>query len=281
MFILIKCIGTWPGSFDHDLTAPLPGLGRQLAERFQFSKLSFVVGVGETAGAKAVAEAIGHVVFAHDLAQLVEMRVPGILLVVRDHPGADERAAAADDAGDSLRRQLQMLHQNAGVDGHVIDALLRLVLDHVEEILRRQIGDFLHVLDRLIHRHGADRHGRGVDDRLADRVDIAAGREVHHGVGSEMNGGVQLLEFVVDFAGDRRIADIRIDLATAGDADGHRFEVLGQVNGVRGDDHAAASDLGSDQLRVEPFAVSNEFHLGRDDIFARRFDLRHGDFLCG
>ena len=31
-----------------------------------------------------------------------------------------------------LRRQRQVLQQHAGVDRHVIDALLRLVLDHVE-----------------------------------------------------------------------------------------------------------------------------------------------------
>ena len=32
-----------------------------------------------------------------------------------------------------LRRQRQVLEQHAGVDRHVIDALLRLVLDHVEQ----------------------------------------------------------------------------------------------------------------------------------------------------
>ena len=48
------------------------------------------------------------------------------------HPRAHQRAAAADDAGDALGRQRQVFQQDAGVDRHVIDALLGLVLDHVE-----------------------------------------------------------------------------------------------------------------------------------------------------
>ena len=56
------------------------------------------------------------------------------------HPAGHERAAAAHDAGDALRRQRQVLQQDAGVDRHVVDALLGLVLDHVEQHSRRDVG---------------------------------------------------------------------------------------------------------------------------------------------
>jgi hypothetical protein len=46
------------------------------------------------------------------------------------------------------------------MDRHVIDALLRLVLDHVEEVLRRHVLDVAaQLFQHLIDRHGADRHG--------------------------------------------------------------------------------------------------------------------------
>ena len=118
---------------------------------------------------------VGHVVRPHDLAQFVEVRVPRVLLVVGDHPLRHQRPAAADDAGHAVARQRDVLEQHAGVDGHVVDALLRLMLDHVEHLLRRQVGRVLDLLDRLVDRHRADRHRRGVDDRLADAVDVAAG----------------------------------------------------------------------------------------------------------
>ena len=114
--------------------------------------------------------------------------------------------------------------QDAGVDGHVVDALLGLVLDHVEQVLRLHVLDLLDLLDRLVDRHGADRHRAGGDDRLADRVDVAAGREVHHRVGAEVDGHVQLVQLVVDVAGDGRVADVGVDLARGRDADAHRLQ---------------------------------------------------------
>ena len=109
-----------------------------------------------------------------------------------------QRAAAGDDAGDAVLRQRQVLVEHAAVDGHVVDALLGLVLDHVEEVVRGQVLDVRDLLDGLVDRHGADRHRRGGDDRGADGVDVAAGGEVHHRVGAEVHGEVQLLQLLVD-----------------------------------------------------------------------------------
>ena len=105
-----------------------------------------------------------------------------------------------------------MLEQDAGVDRHVVDALLGLVLDHVEKVLRLHVADVVELLHHLVNRHRADRHRRGVDDRLADGVDVAAGRQVHHRVGAEVHGRVQLFQLAVDVAGDGRVADVGVDL---------------------------------------------------------------------
>jgi len=52
--------------------------------------------------------------------------------------------------------------------------LLRLVLDVVEDVVGRERRDLAGDLNGLINRHRADRHRRGRDDRLANRIDVAA-----------------------------------------------------------------------------------------------------------
>ncbi len=71
------------GAFDHHLAALLPRDLRQFAERLQFGELRAVVGVGDRAGAQAVAERERHVVLAHEVADLVEVLVEEALLVMR------------------------------------------------------------------------------------------------------------------------------------------------------------------------------------------------------
>ena len=124
------------GAFDHDLHVVLPGFLGQLAERLEFGELGFVAGVGDAAGAQAVAEGKGDIVLREDLADVVEALVEKILLVVMRHPLRQNRAAAADDAGDALRDQRQVLNQHAGMDGHVVHALLGLLFDHFQHHAR-------------------------------------------------------------------------------------------------------------------------------------------------
>ena len=99
---------------------------------FELRELRFVAGIGDAAGPQAVAQREADVVLLEDLADVVEALVQEVLLVVLHHPLGQDRAAAADDAGDALRGQRDVLDQHAGVDGHVIHALLGLLLDHFE-----------------------------------------------------------------------------------------------------------------------------------------------------
>ena len=120
------------GTFDHDLHVVLPGLRGQLAERLELGELRLVAGVGDAAGAEAVAEREADVVLRHDLHDAVEVLVEEVLLVVVGHPLRQDGAAAADDAGDALRDHGHVLDEHAGVDGEVVDALLGLLLDDLE-----------------------------------------------------------------------------------------------------------------------------------------------------
>ena len=183
------------------------------------------------------------------------------------HPLAQDRAAAADDSGDALRDHGQILDQHAGVDGHVIHALLRLLFDYFQHHALVEIFYPLHSRDGFVDWNRADGDGRVADDGFANGMDVAAGGEVHNGVGSVVNGGVQLFQFFVDVRGNSGVADVGVDLAERLDADGHRFE-FGMVD-VGGDDHTAASDFIADEFWRQLLAVGDVLHLVGNQGLAR------------
>src|SRR5450432_642024 len=61
---------------------------------------------------------------------------------------------------------------HAGVDGHVVYALLGLLFNHFQHDAYVQVLDPAHAAQRFINRHGTDRHRRLGDDCLADARDV-------------------------------------------------------------------------------------------------------------
>ena len=86
-----------------------------------------------------------------------------------------------------------MLNQYAGVDGHVIHALLRLLLDYFEHQRRREIFNTTHPAQSLIDRHRTNRNRRLINDRLADERNVAAGGQVHYSIGTVLDRVAELL----------------------------------------------------------------------------------------
>ena len=259
----------------HHLDVVLPGDLGQLALRLQLGELRLVVGVGDRARPQAVAERERDVVGAHDLADLAEVRVGEVLLVVRQAPLRQDRSAARHDAGHAARRHRDVAQQHAGVDGEVVDALLGLLDERVAIDLPGQIlGPAADLLERLVDRHGADRHRRVAEDPLARLVDVLAGRQIHHRVGAPQRRPAQLVDFLVDRRAHGRVADVGVDLHREVAADDHRLE-LGMVD-VGRDDRAAARDLAAHELGVEALADRDELHLRRDDAPARVVQLGDG-----
>ena len=79
------------------------------------------------------------------------------------------------DAGDPLDRQRNVAQQHAGVHGHVVHALLALFDHGVAVDLPRQLGGIaVDLLQRLVDRHGADRHRRIAQNPLAGLMDVLA-----------------------------------------------------------------------------------------------------------
>ena len=92
-------------------------------------------------------------------------------------------------------------------------------------------------LECLVNRDGADRHRRVPQDPFSRLVNIAAGGKIHHRVGAPVDAPAHLLDFFLDGAGDRTIADVGIDLDQEISADDHRLEF--DVIDVGGNDRAS------------------------------------------
>ena len=93
-----------------------------------------------------------------DLHDVFEALVQEVLFVMERHPLRQDCATSAHNACDALGNHRQVLDQHAGVDGHVIDALLGLLFDHFEHDVGRQVFDALYAGNRFVNRHRADRH---------------------------------------------------------------------------------------------------------------------------
>ena len=187
------------------------------------------------------------------------------------------------------------------MDGEVIDALFGLldqrVLEHFPVELGRVAVD---LLQRLIDRHGADRHRGIAHDPAADVVDVPPGGQVHHGVGAPAGRPHQFFDFFGDAGGHGGIADIGVDLHQEVAADDDRLQF--RVVDVGRNDGAAAGDLGANEFRcderrnfgaetfavgdarlglfqrlraAEVFAVRDVDHFLGDDAGAGEFILRH------
>ena len=161
---------------------------------------------------------------------------------------------------------------SAQVPNHTTVALLRLVLEHVDHVGGGELADALHLRERLVDRHGTDRHRRRRDERATDAVDVAASGEVHHRVCPVFQGDGELPLLFLDLARDRARADVRVHLARERDADAHRLEV--RVLDVRGDDEATARDLAANQLGFDLLAKGDELHLFGGHALTRVVHLR-------
>ena len=220
-------------------------------------------------------------------------------------PLGHDGAATRDDAGAALGREVDVGQAHAGVDGEVVHALLGLLDQGVAEDLPGQVfGNAAHFFQRLVDGYGANRHGRVAHDPVARGVDVLAGRQVHHVVGTPTDGPDQLFHLFLDARGHGRVADVGVDLDLEIAPNRHGLD-LGVVDVGRDDGAAArhfvAHEFGRDDLgdggaqavagqtrfprRVllvlrHPFAAAilaqgHVFHLGRDDAALGVVHLGH------
>src|SRR5882762_8026213 len=211
--------GDVAGTLDHHLNVVLPGFPGKFAQRLQLGELCLVAGIGDATGAQAVAERKADVVFLENFADVVEALVEHILLVVFHHPFGQDGSTAADDSGNALGGERYVLHQDAAMDGHVVNALLGLFLDDLEHDGCGEVLHATHARERFINRHSANGNWRGVDDGLPYPRNVAAGGQIHHRVGSVLDGVLEFLELPIDVRRDGGVADVGVDLTPGRDAD--------------------------------------------------------------
>ncbi len=167
--------------------------------------------------------------------------------MVRETPLGHDRTAARNDAGHAVGGHRHVAQQHTGVDGEVIDALLGLLDQRVAEHFPGQLfGLAVDLFQRLVDRHGTDRHRRIADDPLARFVDVLAGRQIHHGVAAPADRPGHFLDFFLDAGTERGVADVGVDLHQEVAADDHRLGF--RVVDVVGDDGAAARDFAAHEF---------------------------------
>ncbi len=235
-----------------------------------------VGGVGQAAGAEAVADAEGDVILAHDVADVFPMGIHRVLLVVMEHPFREEGAAPADDADQTVFHEGEMLLEDAGVDCEVIDTLSGLMTKGIEDDFAVELFDPT-ADDHAVNGDGPDGDGAIADDRVAALVEVSASGEIPDGVRAPAVGPFEFFHFLIGTGGNRARAHIRVDFSLAGAANGHRVELIAEVDFVGGDDHPTGgdfiADLGGGQVK---FPFGDTGHFGSDGAETGVFQLGDG-----
>ena len=189
-------------------------------------------------------------------------------------PFGHDRTATRNDARHTIRRQRHKTQQHTGMNRHVIHALLALFDHRVAEQFPAELGRIiLHLFERLIHWHSANRHGGVAQNPFTSGVNVVAGRQIHHSVGTPLGGPRELLHLLVNRRSDRRIAHIGVELGEELRADDHGFS-FGMVDIAR-HDRTPCGQFAAYQFHAAMLAFRHIAHFRRDDIVARVPHLRH------
>ena len=215
----------------------------------------------------------------HDLAEVVELGVERVLLLVVEHPRGHERAAARDEPAvpSLVLEPLHGLVVDPRVDRHEVGAGLRLLGRDPEEVV------LVHVDDRavpdggldegLVERDRADGEFRGLDHAPPDLDEVAAGRELHQGVGAGELGLPRLLDLDVDVDEIGRGPDGGVHLGAEAFTDPAEPDVPVRRDG---NDDVAARDAAPHDLGVEPLLPCDLPDLLGDDPLLRVEHQTHG-----
>lgn len=267
--------GDVAGAFDHDLAALVPGALREFADGAEFGDLCGIGGVGYAAGAEAVADGEADIVLAHDVADVVEDFVHGVLFAVVEHPFGQQCTAFADDAADSAGGEFDVFAERAGVDGEEVDSLAGLLFDDVENGVIVDVFDVA-IDDDFVDGDGAEHDGAFGEEAAPDFVEVRAGAEVHDGIGAEVDGQFHLGDFLVEGGADVGGADVGVDFDGDGAADGGGDEVVGEMDAVCRNDEAAGGEFTPDHFGIEVFALRDASDGVADEAGTGDFELcRH------
>ena len=152
------------------------------------------------------------------------MGIQKILAMMRQTPFRQDGTSTGYDASQAARCQWNILQANAGMDGEVIDPLLRLFYQGIAENLPGEFfGLAIDFFERLINGHCADRHRRIANDPFARFMDEASGGKIHDRIRAPAGGPCHLLDLLFDRGTHCGIADIGIDLHQEISADDHRL----------------------------------------------------------
>ena len=128
----------------------------------------------------------------------------------------------------------------------------------------------MHLLQRLIDRHRADRDGCVADDPFTRGVNVAASGKIHDRIGAPTDRPNHLLDFLLHRGGDRRIADVRVDLGEEVTSNDHRLQ-FGVID-VGRNDRASARDFRAHEFRRDEWGHASVEALAVGERCLRPFE---------
>ena len=224
--------------------------------------------VVNSAGPHAVPHGERNLVLLHNLKEVIELSVKGVLFLVVEHPCGHECAATGYEPGMTalVLQALDGLPVDAGMDSHEVGAELSLLSGDSEEII------LLHVYhsavpdgcfdECLVERDTADREARVCDDLSPYLLEIAAGRELHQGISASQLGLPGLLDFHGNINDIGRGADGSIHLGPQSFADPADLHLA--IWRDR-DDNVSPGNPAPYKVFRDTFLLCNNLHLFGDD----------------
>ena len=188
-----------PWTFDHALHVMLPGDSGQLTKGFQLTELRCIVGVGDRTGTQAITQRKGHIIGLHDLADIVEVGIKEVFLMMCQAPFGHNGAATRHYSGHPFSRHRHITQQHSSMNGEVVHALLGLLNQGIAKNFPRQVlGDSIYFLQRLIDGDRTDGHRGVADDPLTGLVNIFTRGQIHHRIRAPANTPGHLLHLFFD-----------------------------------------------------------------------------------
>ena len=210
--------GNMTRALDDDLDTCVPCSFGQFTQDDQFFHLGRVGGVRDAAWPEAVPEADGDIMLTQDLHQLVVPLVEGVLLLLPLHPGGQHGPSAAYNTRHPASFT-HCFHRRAGdaaVHGDKVDPILGMAPDSVNHVVAGQKGRVPFRLvgtdSRVVDGHCADRDRGPFDNFPAQFIHISACGQVHDGIGTGLDSGIELFKLQFRVVARKAGSDVSVDL---------------------------------------------------------------------
>ena len=157
-----------------------------------------------TARTQTVSQRDCHIIFATDVANVIEVGIEETLLLMHRAPFGNDTSTTAHHPRKSSLREVHILKADTTMDREIIDTLLGLFDERIAE---KSPCEILNLSTRffkgLIHRNGTHGHRTVARNPFTRLRDIIARRKIHQCVAAPFAAPYSFLHLLFNTRGDR------------------------------------------------------------------------------